>query len=174
MKYSLDGARATTHGDDFWIAPSAAVIGRVTLKRNASVWWNSVLRGDFEAITVGENTNIQDGSILHADPGAPLILGDNVLVGHMVVLHGCTIGDGSLIGIGSVVLNHARIGRNCLIGADTLIREGREIPDNSVVMGSPGKVVREVTAAEIASIADGVAAYVENWRRYKAGLRPDG
>lgn len=171
MKYSLDGVRLETEGEDYWIAPTAAVIGRVVLKRNASIWWNAVLRGDREPITIGENTNVQDGSVLHADPGYPLTLGANVTVGHMAMLHGCTIGDGSLVGIGSVILNGARIGRNCLIGAKALIAEGKEIPDRSVVLGAPGKIVREVTAEQCAEFAKAASHYVDNWRRYAAGLK---
>ena len=129
-------------GGEYWIAPNAVVLGNVILKKNASVWFGAVLRGDNDPITVGENSNVQDNSVLHTDIGSPLTIGANVTVGHMVMLHGCTIGDGSLIGIGSIVLNGARIGRNCLIGAARLITEGKEIPDNSMVMGAPGQVVR--------------------------------
>ena len=145
-------------------------MGKVTLKKNASIWFGAVLRGDNDPIVIGENSNIQDNSVLHTDVGQPLTIGDNVTVGHMVMMHGCTIGDGSLIGIGAIVLNGARIGRNCLIGAGSLITEGKEIPDNSVVMGSPGKVVRVLTPEQAAGIAMGAAHYVENWKRYKAGL----
>ena len=128
--------------DEYWIAPNAAVIGRVILKKNASVWFSATLRGDNEPVTVGENSNVQDGSVCHTDHGSPLVIGANVTVGHMVMLHGCAIGDNSLVGIGSIVLNGARIGKNCLIGANCLITEGKEIPDNSLVMVAPGKVVR--------------------------------
>ncbi|NJO56775.1 MAG: gamma carbonic anhydrase family protein, partial [Rhodospirillales bacterium] len=121
MHYSLDGIQVETDGEDYWIAPTAAVIGKVKLEKNASVWWGAVLRGDNELITVGRNSNVQDGSVLHTDPGFPLTIGANVTVGHMVMLHGCSIGEGSLIGIGSVILNGTRIGRNCLIGAKTLL-----------------------------------------------------
>jgi carbonic anhydrase/acetyltransferase-like protein (isoleucine patch superfamily) len=173
MKYTLDGVRIETAGEDYWIAPSAVVIGKVKLEVNASVWWNAVLRGDNELITIGENSNVQDGCVLHTDPGFPLTIGKDVTVGHLVMLHGCTIGDGSLIGIGSVILNGARIGRNCLIGAKALIGEGKEIPDNSVVLGAPGKVVKEVTPEQAERAARGTAKYVNNWRRYKAGLAED-
>lgn len=174
MHYSLDGVRIETDGDAYWIAPSAAVIGKVKLETNASVWWGAVLRGDNELITVGANSNVQDCSVLHTDPGYPLVIGPNVTIGHMVMLHGCTIGEGSLIGIGSVILNGTTIGRNCLIGAKTLIGEGKTIPDNSVVMGIPGKVVKQVTPEMVARTADGVRKYVANWQRYKAGLLPLG
>jgi carbonic anhydrase/acetyltransferase-like protein (isoleucine patch superfamily) len=160
-----------TDGEAYWIAPSAIVIGRVRLERNASLWWNSVLRGDNEPIVVGENSNVQDGCVLHTDPGFPLTIGQNVTIGHLVMLHGCTIGDNSLIGIGSVILNGTRIGRNCLIGAKTLLGEGKEIPDNSVVMGAPGKVVRKVSPEAAARMAEGAVKYVRNWQRYRAGLQ---
>jgi carbonic anhydrase/acetyltransferase-like protein (isoleucine patch superfamily) len=157
---------------EYWIAPGAAVIGRVELKTNASIWYNAVLRGDVERIVIGRNTNIQDGSVIHADAGIPTEIGDSVTVGHMVMLHGCTIGDGSLIGIGSVILNGARIGRGCLIGARSLITEGAEIPDNSVVMGAPGKVVREVTPEQAEGLLSSARRYVENWKRHRLQLRP--
>ena len=147
MEYALGEARMTTVGDAFWIAPTAVVIGKVRLENNASVWWGAVLRGDNEPITVGEGSNIQDGCVLHTDPGYPLTIGKDVTVGHLAMLHGCVIGDNSLIGIGAVILNGARIGANCLIGAKALIPEGKEIPDNSLVMGAPGQVKREVERA---------------------------
>jgi carbonic anhydrase/acetyltransferase-like protein (isoleucine patch superfamily) len=150
MRYALGDARISTADDRFWIAPTAVVIGKVRLGQNASVWWQSVLRGDNEPIIVGDGSNVQDGCVLHTDPGYPLVIGAGVTVGHLVMLHGCTIGDGSLIGIGAVILNGATIGRNCLIGAKALIPEGKSIPDNSLVLGAPGKVVREVTAEHIA------------------------
>jgi carbonic anhydrase/acetyltransferase-like protein (isoleucine patch superfamily) len=157
--------------DEYWIAPNAAVMGRVILKKNASVWWSATLRGDNEAITVGEGSNVQDGSVLHTDMGSPLTIGANVTVGHMVMLHGCTIGDNTLVGIGSIVLNGAKIGKNCLIGANCLITEGKEIPDNSLVMGAPGKVVREVSEQQAMVIRGGSAHYVENWKRYRRELK---
>jgi carbonic anhydrase/acetyltransferase-like protein (isoleucine patch superfamily) len=170
MKYALDGVTIETDGDAYWIAPTAVLIGRVKLEKNASVWWNAVVRGDNELITIGENSNVQDGCVLHTDPGFPLTIGKNVVVGHLVMLHGCTIDDGSLIGIGSVILNGARIGKNCLIGAKALIGEGKQIPDNSVVLGAPGKVVRHVTPEQAEKMARGAVHYVHNWQRYKAGL----
>ncbi len=173
MKFALGDARVTTDGDDYWIAPTAVVVGQVRLGRNASVWWNAVLRGDNDRITIGENTNVQDGSVLHTDPGYPLVLAANVIVGHMVMLHGCEIGEGSLIGIGSVILNGTRIGRNCLIGANTLIPEHKTIPDDSLVIGAPGKVVRKVSAEQTAGLRRDTALYVANWKRYKAELRAD-
>jgi len=157
--------------DEYWIAPSASVIGRVILNKNASVWFGATLRGDNDPITVGENSNVQDGSVCHTDHGSPLVIGANVTVGHMVMLHGCTIGDNSLVGIGSIVLNGARIGKNCLIGANCLITEGKEIPDNSLVMGAPGKVVREVSQEQARMLAAGALHYVENWKRFRRELR---
>src|SRR5258708_25193054 len=131
--------------DEYWIAPSASVMGAVILKKNASVWWNATLRGDNDPITVGENSNVQDGSVLHTDAGSPLTIGANVTVGHLVMLHGCTIGDNSLVGIGSIILNGAKIGKNCLIGANCLITEGKGIPDNSLVIGAPGNDLRDIS-----------------------------
>jgi len=169
--YRLGDHTPTLPGpDEYWIAPNAVVVGKVTLKKNASIWFGVVARGDNDLIEVGECSNVQDNSVLHTDAGQPLIIGDNVTVGHMAMLHGCTIGDGSLIGIGSIVLNGARIGRGCLIGAGALITEGKEIPDRSVVMGAPGKVVRELTTEQSADLAAGAMHYVENWKRFRAGL----
>ncbi len=149
---------------------NASVIGTVILEDNVSVWFNAVIRGDNEPIHIGTNSNIQDGAVLHTDPGAPLTIGSNVTVSHLVMLHGCTIGDGSLIGIHSVILNHAVIGRNCLIGANTLITEGKVIPDNSLVVGSPGKVLRTLSEEEITAIHANAARYVENLKRYLSSL----
>jgi carbonic anhydrase/acetyltransferase-like protein (isoleucine patch superfamily) len=167
----LEDRRVRARGD-YWVADNAVVLGSVLLEHNASVWFNAVLRGDTELITVGENSNVQDGAVLHTDPGCPLLIGRDVTIGHKVMLHGCEIGDNSLIGINAVVLNRAKIGRNCLIGANALITEGKEIPDNSMVLGAPGKVVRQLTANEIAGLAMSARHYVENARRYRAGLRP--
>jgi carbonic anhydrase/acetyltransferase-like protein (isoleucine patch superfamily) len=170
--YSLDGIGVQTPGPGrFWVAPNAVVLGNVILLENASVWFGAVLRGDNDPITVGENSNIQDGSVLHTDVGCPLTIGKNVTVGHMAMLHGCTIGENTLIGIGATILNNARIGKNCLIGAHALIPEGREIPDNSLVMGAPGKVVREVTDMQVQILTASAHHYVENWRRYAGGLK---
>ena len=173
MKYALGEHRVVTDGDDFYIAPTAVLIGKVSLGRNASIWWNAVLRGDNEPITVGENSNVQDGCVLHTDPGFPLQIGRNVSVGHLVVLHGCIIGDDTLIGIGSIVLNGARIGRDCLIGAGSLITEGKAIPDGSVVMGSPGRVVRQVTGKDREIMTGPARRYVERMARYRRELRPE-
>ena len=155
---------------EYWIAPTATVLGRVTLKKNASIWFGAVLRGDNDPIVIGENSNIQDNAVLHTDVGTPLTIGDNVTVGHLVMMHGCTVGDGSLVGIGAIVLNGAKIGKCCLIGAGALITEGKDIPDYSVVMGSPGKVVRTLTPEQAAGVAAGSMHYVENWKRFKRDL----
>jgi carbonic anhydrase/acetyltransferase-like protein (isoleucine patch superfamily) len=172
MKYSLGERRIETRGDH-WIAPDAAVIGSVLLERNASIWWQCVVRGDSDLITIGENSNIQDASVLHTDPGILLTIGKHVSVGHLAMLHGCTIGDNSLIGIRSVVLNRAVIGTNCMIGACALVTEGMVIPDGSVVMGVPGRVVRQVTPEEIAHIRRIADHYVENFRRFRRELKPE-
>jgi carbonic anhydrase/acetyltransferase-like protein (isoleucine patch superfamily) len=157
---------------EYWIAPNAVVTGNVIMKKNSSVWFGAVLRGDNDPITIGENSNVQDNSVLHTDVGSPLTIGDNVTVGHMVMLHGCTIGDGSLIGIGSIVLNGAKIGRNCLVGAGALITEGKEFPDGVMILGSPAKVVRELAPEQAARMGAGALHYVGNWRRFRTGLSP--
>ncbi|WP_426016055.1 gamma carbonic anhydrase family protein [Brevundimonas sp. DWR2-3-1b1] len=156
---------------EYWVAPSASVIGNVILHTNASVWFGAVLRGDNDPITVGPDSNIQDGSVLHTDMGSPLTLGRGVTVGHKAMLHGCEVGDYSLIGIGAVVLNGVKIGRNCIIGANALITEGKIIPDNSLVVGQPGKVVRERDPAHIAALQMSAEHYVQNWKRFAAELR---
>ena len=152
---------------DAWVASNATIIGKVKLEKNSSIWFNAVLRGDIELITIGENSNIQDGSVLHTDPGYPLTLGKGVTVGHLVMLHGCQISDNSLIGIGSIILNNAKIGKNCIIGANTLITENKIIPDNSLVVGSPGRVLRKITDEEIKSIIENGQHYVKNSKKYK-------
>lgn len=154
-----------------WVANNAIIIGDVTLARNVSIWWNAVLRGDNDPIIIGENSNIQDGSVLHTDIGVPMHIGANVTVGHMVMLHGCTIGEGSLVGIGAVVLNNAIIGRECLIGAKTLIPEGKVIPDRSLVVGSPGRLVRELTDSDVAGIRAGNHHYIEHLQHYREQLK---
>ena len=155
---------------EYWIAPNATVIGDVILKPGASVWFGAVVRGDNDPITIGRDTNIQDGSVLHSDPGEPLTIGDGVTVGHMVMLHSCEIGDNSLIGIGAVILGRAKIGKNCLIGANTLITEGKEIPDNSMVVGQPGRVTRTLEPGQIEALKASAAHYVANWKRYVTDL----
>lgn len=171
MLYNLGDKKVEIRGDDYFVADNATVIGSVALENNVSVWFNAVIRGDNELITIGENSNIQDAAVLHTDPNIPLSLGKNVTVGHKVMLHGCTIGDNSLIGINSVILNGAKIGKNCLIGANSLIPEGKEIPDGSLVMGSPGKVIRELSVEQQEKLKMSADLYVQNFKRFKAELQ---
>ena len=169
--YSLDG-----HTPEFgeapecWIAPTAVLIGKVRLKRDASIWFGAVLRADDELIEIGERSNVQDNCVFHVDPGFPLTIGDDCTIGHHAMVHGCTIGSNTLIGMCATVLNGAQIGRNCLIGAGALITENKVIPDNSVVMGAPGRVVREIDEAGVRSLTQAAALYVARWRRYARGL----
>ena len=167
-----DEGPAVPPGGEYWIAPGASVIGRVTLKKNASIWFGAVLRGDNDPIVVGENSNVQDHSVLHTDAGVPLEIGSDVTIGHRAMIHGAVVGDGSLIGIGAILLNGARIGRNCIIGAGALVTEGRSIPDGTLALGSPARVVREVTPEELQMLAASARHYVETWKRYRLGLRP--
>lgn len=170
--YEIDGKRPTLpESGDYWVAENAQVMGNVVLRENASVWYGAVVRGDNDPIIVGENSNIQDGSVLHTDVGCPLTIGKDVTVGHMVMLHGCTIGDETLIGIGSTILNNAKIGKNCIIGAHALIPEGKEIPDNSLVMGAPGKIIKDVSELQIQVIKGSALHYVENWKRHRETLK---
>ncbi len=170
MIYALDDILPEIDADS-WVAPNANVIGRVTLRAGASVWFGATLRGDNERITLGEGSNVQENCTLHTDMGFPLTIGRNCTIGHAAILHGCTIGDESLVGMGAVVLNGARIGRNCLIGAGALVTEGKEIPDGSLVMGSPGRVVRDLDAAARAKLRESALGYQENMRRFRKGLR---
>ncbi len=157
-----------------WVADSAQLIGRVQLHDDASVWFGAVLRGDNEWITIGARSNVQDGSVLHTDMGAPLALGEDVTVGHQAMLHGCTVGDGSLVGIQAVVLNGAKIGRNCLVGAGALVTEGKVFPDNSLILGSPAKAVRELTPEQLAGLKRSAAGYVANAERHRTQLKKIG
>ena len=172
MLHTLGERTPQLIGDGQFIAPTASVIGSVILHARASVWFHVVIRGDNDLLVIGENTNVQDGAVLHTDAGVPFALGRDVTIGHQAMLHGCTVGDNSLIGIQAVVLNRAVIGRNCLIGSGALITEGKVIPDGSVVMGAPGKIVRQITIDEIAWMKRNADHYVENARRYLADLRP--
>ncbi len=165
------GEDAPRIADNAWVADSAEVIGRVSLASEASIWYGCVLRGDNEWLSIGERSNVQDLSALHTDMGYPLTLGKGVTVGHQVMLHGCTIGDGSLIGIQSVILNGARIGRNCLVGAGTLVPEGKEFPDGVLIVGTPAKIVRELTPEQITRINEAAERYVENASRHRQGLK---
>lgn len=171
MLYKLEGyTPKVPKPGHFFVAENATVLGRVTLGEDVGIWFNAVVRGDVEDLHIGARTNIQDNSVLHADEGYPLNIGEGVTVGHQAMLHGCTIGDNSLIGIKAVVLNGAKIGRNCIIGANALIAEGKEIPDNSLVMGSPGRVKREVTDVEVAGLLESSNHYVKNFKRYLKSL----
>ncbi len=170
MIYSVGNQRVKRLGDCF-IAPNATLIGDITLGDAASIWFNAVLRADNDPIVIGERSNVQDGCVFHTDPGAPLTLGTDVTVGHKAMLHGCRIGNFSLIGINAVVLDHARIGSYCLIGANALVTEGKEIPDYSLVMGSPGRVVRRLTDEECEGLADAAEGYVRHVREYKQGFQ---
>jgi carbonic anhydrase/acetyltransferase-like protein (isoleucine patch superfamily) len=171
--YELDG-HTPQLGKNAFVADSAQVIGKVTLEENASVWFGTIIRGDSEHIRIGRNSNVQDSSVLHADEGIPLTLGENVSVGHKVMLHGCTVGDGSLIGIGAIVLNHAKIGRNCLVGAGALVTEGKEFPDGSLILGSPAKAVKQLTPEQIAGLARIAQHYVDNAAHYRKGFKKIG
>ena len=170
--YALDDIAPTVPDDDrYWMAPDAQVIGNVILGDEASVWFGAVIRGDNEPIRIGARTNIQDGAVLHSDRGSPLTIGEDVTVGHRAILHGCTVGDGSLIGMGATVLNGARIGRGCLVGANALVSEGKEFPDFSLIIGAPAKVARDLGPAIAERLRGGAAGYVANWRRFAGGLR---
>lgn len=168
--YQLDND-VPTIDPSAWVAEGAQVLGNVTMKANASVWFGAVVRGDTATIHIGENSNIQDASVLHADVGMPLHIGDNVTVGHQVMLHGCTVGDGSLIGIGAVVLNGAKIGKGCLVGAGSLVTEGKTFPDGSMILGSPAKVVKQLTPEQMNGLMQSAKHYVDNAKRFKAGLK---
>jgi carbonic anhydrase/acetyltransferase-like protein (isoleucine patch superfamily) len=169
--YSLEGVTPTL-GRDVYVAPNATVAGDVHLGDEVSIWFGAVLRGDVERLTVGRGSNIQDNSVLHADPASPLVVGERVTVGHRVILHGCTIGDGALIGMGSTILNDAKVGRNCLVGANALITEGKVFADGMLIVGSPARAIRPLTADELARLAGSAGRYIERGRSYQAGLRP--
>ena len=169
--FSLPGKQPQL-SEQVWIAPNATVIGDIRLGANVSIWWNATLRGDNDPIHIGDNSNIQDGSVLHTDEGVPMHIGNNVTVGHLVMLHGCTVGDGSLIGIGSVILNRAVIGKESIVGANTLIPEGKIYPDRSLIVGSPGKVVRQLSDEEVARLKASAEHYVANAQRYRDTLQP--
>lgn len=170
MLFDLGDRTVQLRGDCF-VADNAVVVGSVVLEHNTSIWFNAVVRGDCDLITIGEGSNVQDGAVLHTDAGVKLVVGRYVSVGHMAMLHGCTIGDNSLIGIKSVVLNHATVGNNCLIGANALITEGKIIPDGSLVLGSPGKVVRTLTDDEIHALREPATHYIENARRHRKHMK---
>lgn len=168
--YELDGLTPNVAASA-WVADNAQVMGKVTLADDTSVWFGVTVRGDNDPVSVGAGTNIQDGSVLHTDVGYPITIGQNVTIGHMVMLHGCTIGDESLIGIGAIVLNGAKIGKNCLVGAGALVTEGKEFPDGSMILGSPAKVVRQLSPEQIEGIRKSAQHYTDNARRYKTQLK---
>ena len=168
--YALDGIAPQIDPDIGWIAPSAVLVGDVVVGAEAGIWFGVVARGDIERISIGARTNVQENVVLHTDRGYPLDIGDNCTIGHSAIVHGCSIGDNTLIGMGATVLNGARIGRNCLIGANALITEGKEIPDNSMVVGAPGKVIRQIDEAGVANLAASAERYVRNAKRFAAGL----
>ena len=168
--YRLDELVPRIHSTA-WVADSATVIGDIELDEEASVWDGAILRGDSALIRLGRRSNVQDGSVVHADAGIPTTIGDGATVGHLVMLHGCTIGDGTLVGIGAVILNHARIGRNCLVGAGALVTEGKEFADGSLIVGSPAVAVRSLTPAQIERVNHAATHYVENAKRFRAGLK---
>jgi carbonic anhydrase/acetyltransferase-like protein (isoleucine patch superfamily) len=171
--YEFNGHRVSVPpAGRYWVADNAVLVGQVTIEEDVSVWFNSVARGDNEPIVIGERSNVQDGCVLHTDPGFPLTIGPEATIGHMVMLHGCSIGRGALIGIGAIVLNGAKIGEDCLIGAGALIPEGKEIPARSVVFGSPGKVIRQVREQELERMRWGVQLYLNRWKDYARSLRP--
>lgn len=170
--YALDGhVPELPDAGRYWVAPGAHVIGRVRLAPDVGIWFGAVLRGDNELVDVGERSNIQEGAMLHTDVGFPLTVGVDVTVGHHAILHGCTVGDGSLIGMGATLLNGARVGNSCLVGANALVTEGKAFPDFSLIVGSPAKAVRTLDAAAIEKLRASAANYVANWRRFNAGLR---
>ncbi len=170
--YNLDGVGVRTPASGrFWIAPSAVVVGNVVLEEDASVWFGTTIRGDNEEIRIGARSNVQDGCVLHTDPGFPMHIEPDCTIGHMVMLHGCRIGTRSLVGIGSIILNGAVIGEGCLIGANTLIPEGKVIPPRSMVLGSPGRIVKQLSEEDVARFSGAAGRYVENWQRFKAGLK---
>ena len=170
--YELDGQAPDLPADGrYWIAENASVIGRVRLKRDASIWFGAVLRGDNEWIEIGERSQVQDNSTIHTDPGFPLVIGANCVVGHNVMLHGCIVGDNSLIGMGAIVLNGAKIGHNSLVGAGALVTEGKTFPDHSLIVGAPARAVRTLDEAATKMIAAGADIYVRRWQRYSTGLK---
>ena len=171
MKYNLQEKVLNINTSESWVAPSADLIGEVTIGKNSSIWWQAVLRADNEPITIGTRTNIQDGCVLHTDPGFPISIGNDVSVGHLCMLHGCTIDDGTLIGIGSIILNGAKIGKNVLIGANSLITEGKHIPSNSLVVGSPGRVIRELSKEQIRNLYSNAEGYVQRADLYRNNLQ---
>lgn len=170
--YELNGAKPQTpETENFWVAPSAHVIGKVEIGEDVGIWFGAVLRGDNEPIRIGAQTNIQENTIIHTDPGFPVTIGERCTIGHGAIVHGCTIGDNSLVGMGATVLNGAKIGKNCLIGANALVTEGKEFPDNSLIVGAPAKAIRTLDENSAAGLKMSAANYVQNWKRFKSGLK---
>ncbi|XUY28053.1 gamma carbonic anhydrase family protein [Agrobacterium sp. rho-8.1] len=167
-----DRVPQTPAPDRYWVAPDANVIGSVTIGDDVGIWFGATLRGDNEPITVGRGSNIQEGVMVHADPGFPATIGENCTIGHHAIIHGCTIGDNSLVGMGATVLNGAKIGKNCLIGANALVTEGKEFPDNSLIVGSPARAIRTLDETAIASLKTSTENYVRNWQRFAKELQP--
>jgi len=175
MIYELDGQKPDLPEQGrYWVAPSAAVIGRVRLNTDCSIWFGAVLRGDNEWIELGERSQIQDNAMLHTDPGFPITIGPGCVIGHNVILHGCTIGAHTLIGMGAIVLNGARIGANCIVGAGAIITEGKSFPEKSLIVGTPARAIRTLDDTAAVGIADGAEFYVGNFKRYAKGLKPIG
>ncbi|WP_337183141.1 gamma carbonic anhydrase family protein [Shinella sp.] len=173
--YALDDRTPTLPADDrYWVAPDANVIGKVILGEDVGIWFGATLRGDNEPIIVGARSNIQEGTVVHTDPGKPVIIGEGCTIGHGAIIHGCTIGSNSLIGMGATVLNGAVIGNNCLVGANALVTEGKIFPDNSLIVGSPAKAVRTLDAEAVEGLKRSAESYVRNWQRFKKGLKPIG
>ena len=171
--YAIDAFAPEVPADgNYWIAPGARVIGKVRLAAEVSIWFNAVLRGDTELIQIGEGSNVQDNAVAHTDPGQPLVVGAGCTIGHQAIIHGCTIGDGSLVGMGATVLNGARIGRNCLVGANALVTEGKEFPDGWLIMGAPAKAVRELDEDALARLRLSALHYQERMRRFRTGMKP--
>lgn len=171
--YALDGVAPKTPADgDYWVAPGARVMGAVTISSGASVWFNAVIRGDNEDIVIGEGSNVQDGAVLHTDPGRPLTVGANCTIGHQAILHGCEIGEGSLIGMGATILNGAKIGAGCLVGANALVTEDKSFPDGTLIVGSPAKAMRQLDATASQVLRASALRYQQNMRRFRGGLTP--
>ncbi|MGX5720710.1 gamma carbonic anhydrase family protein [Shinella zoogloeoides] len=173
--YALDDRTPTLPADDrYWVAPDANVIGKVILGEDVGIWFGATLRGDNEPIIVGARSNIQEGVVVHTDPGKPVIIGEGCTIGHSAIIHGCTIGNNSLIGMGATVLNGAVIGKNCLVGANALVTEGKVFPDNSLIVGAPAKAIRTLDADAVEGLKKSAESYVCNWQRFKRGLKPLG
>ncbi len=170
--FQIDDVRPETPpSGNYWVAPTATVIGKVIIGEDVGIWFGTVIRGDNEAITIGKGSNIQENTVMHTDPSFPITIGEGCTIGHGAIIHGCTIGDNSLVGMGATVLNGAKIGKNCLIGANALVTEGKEFPDNSLIVGAPAKAVRTLDESAIAGLKMSASHYIANWKRFKSGLK---